>query len=268
MDVEARMESIYTSMSTLFDGFTTMVMESMIKDLCNGDAGRLFKNISASLPMMFISVPFFSSLKHLFLDRDLIKALKHEYVDSGTDAQERVLWFTDTVNDLNGVAVSLSSYMQSALDRDCNTSFVVCLPDEKAQDLLPNTLNLPLIFSHSPDFYASYTLHIPSLLNSVELICKQRPERIIISTPGPVGLLGLLMAKLLGVPSTAIFHTDFGAQAGYVFDDEIVADVVNEYTRWFYACADEIRVPTAAYMGILESQGYDSGKMRSAQAGN
>ncbi|ACN13304.1 putative glycosyl transferase, group 1 family protein [Desulforapulum autotrophicum HRM2] len=267
MDVEARMEKIYTSMATLFDGFTFMVMESMVKDLCNGDAGRLFKNISASLPMMFISVPFFSSLKHLFLDRDLITALKHEYVGPGSHGQDRVLWFTDTINDLNGVAVSLSNYMQSALDRDCNATFVVCLPDDKARDLLPNTLNLNSIFCHSPDFYASYTLHIPSLLNSVEQIYKQRPERIIISTPGPVGLLGLLMSKLMGVPVSGIFHTDFAAQAGFMFDDEIVADVINEYTRWFYACVDEIRVPTRAYMEILESQGYDHCKMRLLKRG-
>ncbi|MBI9091937.1 MAG: glycosyltransferase [Desulfobacterium sp.] len=267
MDVEARMESIYRNMASLFDGFTTMVLESMIKDFCNGDAGRLFKNISASLPMLFISVPFFSSLKHLFLDREILKELKQAYVGPTGDEPDRVLWFTDTINDLNGVAVSLSNYMQSAFDRDLNTAFVVCVPDGQEKDLLPNTLNLSPVFSYRPDFYATYTLHIPSLLNSVEQIYKQRPDRIIISTPGPVGLLGLLMSKLMGVPATMIFHTDFAAQAGYLFDDEVVAGIVNEYIRWFYACADGVRVPTTAYIRILESQGYDPGKMRLLKRG-
>ncbi len=261
MDIEERMKRIYKSMATLLDGYVRMVCESLIKDIGNGDAGRVFKNLASSLPVMFISLPFFSSLKHLFLDRDLIGQLKDQYIPRSEKEHKRLLWFTDTFDDLNGVAINLRNYMRSAHERNLPIQFAVSIPEKNAHTLLPNAINLPEVFSHTPDFYDVYTLRIPSILHSVEMIYRYEPEKIIISTPGPVGLLGLLMSRLMGIPCTAIYHTDFAYQAEYIFNDEAVASLINKYIRWFYSCTDTIRVPTRQYIHILESQGYEFEKM-------
>lgn len=267
MTVEERMERIYKSMATLLDGYVHLVCESLVKDIGKGDAGRVFKNLSSSLPVMFLSLPFFSSLKHLFLDRDLIGKLKKQYIPGTETEPKPLLWFTDTFDDLNGVAINLRNYMRSAHERSLPIQFAVCIPEESAHTLLPNAFNLPEVFSHTPDFYASYTLRIPSILHSVEMIYKYRPERIVISTPGPMGLLGLLMSRLMGIPCTSIYHTDFAYQAEFIFNDEDIASLINKYIRWFYACTDEIRVPTRQYIDILESQGYAFEKMNVLKRG-
>lgn len=267
MDVEARMERIYKNMATLLDGYVAMVFESFIKDFGRGDAGKVFKNLSSSLPVMFISIPFFSSLKHLFMDRDLIGQLRERYIKENENAPKRVLWFTDTIDDLNGVAINLKNYMKSSLERNLGIKFVVCLPEKRAEQLYVNTINLPEIFSHTPEFYSSYTLRIPSILNAIEMIYTYRPEKIILSTPGPVGLMGLLMSRLMGISCAAIFHTDFACQAEYILDDEGVTALINKYSRWFYSCTDEILVPTKEYINILESQGYETEKMKALKRG-
>ncbi len=267
MDVEARMDSIYKNMATLLDGYMAMLFQSLIKDFGNGDAARLFKNISSSLPLMFISIPFFSSLKHLFMDRDLIGELKKRYIPGRGDDQKRILWFTDTIDDLNGVAINLRSYMKSFHERNPRIKFAVCVPESHDHILLPNTINLPEVFSHTPEFYDSYTLRIPSILNAVDMIYKCNPEKIIISTPGPVGLIGLLMSRLMGISCSCIYHTDFAFQAQYIFNDETITSLIHRYIRWFYSCADGIRVPTKEYMNILENQGYDREKMKVLKRG-
>ncbi|SLM32643.1 Putative glycosyl transferase, group 1 family protein (modular protein) [Desulfamplus magnetovallimortis] len=267
MDVEARMERIYQNMATLLDGYIVMLCESLIKDFSKGDAGKLFKNISSSLPLMFISIPFFSSLKHLYMDRDLIAELKERYIPCKGEEQKRTLWFTDTIDDLNGVSINLKNYMKSFEERGSQIRFVVCLPESRSHILSSNTINLPDIFSHTPEFYNSYTLRIPSILNAVENIYKYRPEKIIISTPGPVGLIGLLMSQLLGIPCSAIYHTDFAYQAEYIFNDEGISSFVHRYISWFYGCADTIRVPTAEYIKILETEGYKREKMKVLKRG-
>ena len=88
------------------------------------------------------------------------------------------------------------------------------------------------------------------------------PDRIHISTPGPVGLLGLLAAKLMNVKSVGFYHTDFALQAKEIVEDESVAHLLESYTRWFYAAMDEIMVPTAQYMTILEARGFDPKKLK------
>ena len=65
LDIETKMENIYHSMGLLLDEFFKLLLASVEEDLMQGDIGRLMKNLLISLPAFFISVPFFSSLKHL-----------------------------------------------------------------------------------------------------------------------------------------------------------------------------------------------------------
>jgi len=43
----------------------------------------------------------------------------------------------------------------------------------------------------------------------IEYIERHRFNELIISTPGPMGLTGLAAARLLGLRTTGIYHTDF-----------------------------------------------------------
>jgi glycosyltransferase involved in cell wall biosynthesis/predicted metal-dependent phosphoesterase TrpH len=261
LTVEQKMDSIYDNLADLYDDFVIMITQSMIKSAKKGEAAGLVKNFSALLPVMFITVPFFSSLKQLFLDRNLIQGLRDKYIKNGDSSENRALWFTDTIDDLNGVAVNLQNYMRTVHQRDMNVKFVVCRNENAGTMPLPNTINLPRIFSYTPDFYNTYTLNIPSLLKSVDMIYKYAPEEIIISTPGPVGIIGLLMAKLTGVKCTGIFHTDFSYQAEMILEDEGIASFVQTYLYWFYSFTDEIKVPTAEYIHILDERGFDRSRM-------
>jgi glycosyltransferase involved in cell wall biosynthesis len=98
-------------------------------------------------------------------------------------------------------------------------------------------------------------------LASLKALFHHDPDEIVISSPGPVGLLGLLMARLLRVRCTGIFHTDFSADALRISSNESMASLVDAYCRWFYSLCDEIRVPTREYIGILERRGYERSRM-------
>ena len=67
------------------------------------------------------------------------------------------------------------------------------------------------------------------------------PDRIYISTPGLVGLMGLLGAKLMNTPCTGFYHTDFTLQAKKIIEDKAVSDMLESYTKWFYSLTDKIR---------------------------
>jgi len=94
------------------------------------------------------------------------------------------------------------------------------------------------------------------------MIAFARPDKIVISTPGPVGLTGYLAARILGIPCVGVYHTDFTKQAEEVIDDRQMVDVVGHYINWFYARMDTILVPSQFYMTRLADQGHDRARMR------
>jgi glycosyltransferase involved in cell wall biosynthesis len=140
---------------------------------------------------------------------------------------------------------------------------VGCLtPEELQRPLPPGLINLPCIYAVTPKFYDAHTLRVPSLLRAVDQIAALHPDRIVISTPGPVGLVGLAAARLLGVPCVGVYHTDFARQAEAITGDPQMASLVEAYTHWFFARMDELRVPSHAYMNMLADHGMDRRRMK------
>ncbi|GAB6147405.1 glycosyltransferase [Desulfocicer niacini] len=262
LDVDTKMNNIYHSMGLLLDEFFKLLLSSLEEDLLQGDIGRLMKNLLITLPAFFISIPFFSSLKHLSHDRVLLAELGQRYNGHKDIQPHNTLWFTDTFNDLNGVSITLERFCLESAKRDLNLTFVTCRgTDSLTADFPTNLMVLPSIHTITPHFYNSYSMNFPSLLSSMAQIYQCCPHRIIVSTPGPVGILGMMMAKILNIECVTIYHTDFAAQAASIFQDEALTGFIESAINRFYAFSTQIKVPTLEYMGILQRQGYPSEKM-------
>jgi glycosyltransferase involved in cell wall biosynthesis len=174
----------------------------------------------------------------------------------------RVLWFTDTIQDLNGVSYTLREIGRLAHQRGLELKIAASLGDTSpGENLPPYILNLPIIHSFKLPYYESYMLKVPSVLRSLKEIYSYDPDQVYISTPGPLGLLGLLVSRLMNVKSVGFYHTDFALQAKEIVQDKSVSHMLEAYTKWFYSAVDEIRVPTKEYIRMLEGRGFEPTKM-------
>ncbi len=259
---EARFARIYESMGRLLDEFFKMALDSLSEDFVNGDIGKVYKTLAASFPAVFISVPFFSSLSHLSRDRVLMTELRRRYRGRKGAARRKVLWFTDTFDDLNEISDTLDRFRQECQKRRFHVTFAACArdggpPRSDGTDIL----YLPCMYTRKFWFYDAESLHFPSLLLSMEIIQAQRPDRIIVSTPGPVGILGMMMAHLLGVDCVAVYHTDFAARVDGLFKDAEISGLVRFLMQRFYGLATRIKVPTLEYRRILAEQHYPVDKI-------
>lgn len=179
------------------------------------------------------------------------------------DRTKRLLWFTDTLTDLNGVSVTLrnAGWTAHRMGKDVKIVTSLSCDEQKSENLPPNVINLPYNHSFNLPYYEHLSLKIPDLVASIKLICDFNPDEIYISTPGPVGLLGLLMAKTLNAWCTGIYHTDFTMQANNIVGNAVMENMIEGGLRWFYSCMDEIKVPTKEYITILEKRGFEPSKM-------
>ena len=259
-DVEANFDMVYDRIATIMDEMTRNAINTTAATMKQGDFFSLIKEVSAAIPALFLLVPFFSSIRHMHANRSLLAELQRALP---VQQNRRILWFTDTLVDMNGPSVTLKNMGWEFYKNGIDVQIVTSLrEDEITEELPPNTINLDRVFDFKLPYYSQYSIKIPSVLKAMRTLDGFDPDEIFISTPGPMGFLGLLMAKLLNVRSVGIYHTDFTNELNEITDaDDSAVDVVEDGLRWFYSQMDEIKVPTRAYIDILASRGLDPNRM-------
>ncbi|MDZ4177876.1 MAG: glycosyltransferase [Coriobacteriia bacterium] len=258
--LEERLDVVFEAIADVSDEVLSRFVRTLSADLRSKNLGAVLGSVSSALPLTFLAVPFFSTLAHMTRSRDLLDDLRRSF-DLPYDRKERVLWFTDTIDDLNGVSVTLRTIAGVARSNGADLRLVTAR-SERVRDLPEGTIELESVGGFELPYYDRYHLEVPSVLRSIERIVELAPSKIFISTPGPVGLLGLLAARLLNVECVAVYHTDFAEQARHLTEDGSAAGFLDVYTKWFYAQVDEVRVPTQEYMRVLTDRGYETRAMR------
>jgi glycosyltransferase involved in cell wall biosynthesis len=259
---EEAIRLVYSAIAGASDRFLRLLFDALSQDLGKLDLYTMVRNVQASVPGVLLLMPFFLTLRHLSQNRVLVDRLASLLGVEKARGGRKILWFTDTLKDLNGVSVTLQEIGSLAHQRGLDLKIVTSIEPDALSDMPPNVLNLPFIHQFNLPYYESYNLKIPSVLASLKEIYRFEPDTIHISTPGPVGLLGLLTAKLMNIRSVGFYHTDFAMQAQEIVEDDAVAGILESYTRWFYSSMDEIRVPTLGYITMLRARGFDPDKMR------
>jgi glycosyltransferase involved in cell wall biosynthesis len=199
----------------------------------------------------------------MYNNREIIAQMRERLSIPMARAARKILWFTDTISDLNGVAETLKDIARLSEKTGQTVRIVAAMPENNpASDLPSNILFVPTFHSLRLPMYENLSIHFPSLLRSIEAIYKEEPTEIFISTPGPVGLLGLLASRLLKLKSTGIYHTDFTRQLERIVTDSSLPDLVERAMKWFYSMTDVIKVPTEEYIQLLTDRGYEPWKLQ------
>ncbi len=256
-----QIEEAYEALGALVDDFTGTIAQSVENGIVGKSSQGIMKYISSLLPAIVFSAPFISTLRLLNESRELHNRLSDKFHLEKPHAM-RTLWITDTFADLNGVAVTMQEISEAARAEGAPLLIVGCPTNaEKDLPITRHIMRLPCVYEFTPEFYNAYTARLPAILKSIDIIAKARPDKIVISTPGPVGLVGLAAARLLGIPCEAVYHTDFAMQAKEVAGDAQIVDIVSRYINWFYQRVDKTLVPSRHYMMQLADSGFDISKM-------
>jgi len=261
-NVERKLNIVYHKASEIADEYFRMMASNLDKDIDRISMDDLYKSVTSALPAMFVSIPFFSSFNQIYKDRELLGQLNDKYNYSEKTRKKRILWFTDTINDLNGVSVTLRTIGRLADEKGYDLKLVSSLLPEELDERLPaNLMNLKPVTSFKLPYYEKLNVKIPSLIAALEDIYDFEPDEVYISTPGPVGLVGLLASRLLSVKSTGIYHTDFTGEVAAIAKNESLTSLVEWYTKWFFDSVTELKTTSEQYIDYLEGRGIARGKM-------
>lgn len=169
-------------------------------------------------------------------------------------------WFTDTLEDVNGVANTIRR-LTSACRAHGHDLIVVTSRSTITIDDIP-IKNFPPIGEFELPEYELQKLSFPPILQMIDYIQREGFTELIISTPGPIGLTALLAAKLLGLRTSGIYHTDFPQYIRILTEDSFLETLTWSYMKWFYDALDLIYVNSEGYRRAWIDRGIAKEKLR------
>lgn len=239
-----------------------------------GDRREVIDHVLSYLLVQLAQVPYLFSLFHQNKERDMLERLEHHSSNLGggdgpLDRPLKVLQFTDTLGDVNGVSRFIQNVAklahESGRDLTVVTSTRFDVPD------YPNIKNFEPVMAMPMPKYEQLDAVVPPFVKMLRWAEQQRPDVIHVSTPGGVGVIGFIAAKMLRVPLVGTYHTDFPSYVDKLFDDHGFTKATELYMKFFYktfACVfsrseqfneEMLRVGINAEKLVTLASGIDTG---------
>ena len=176
-------------------------------------------------------------------------------------SKEYLAVFSDSLEKIDGVATWCSRFNQQASKAGRRVWFASCdkLPSHgpEAQDQQP----LPRVARFDLPLYPGFDITIPSLPATLQRLWQEGITHVEVSTPGPMGLVGLIAARLLRLPVTASYHTDLPDMISMLTGEPGLAKLARRYLGWFYRSVDRVFAFSPASRDKLVAMGVPTDKI-------
>ncbi len=177
----------------------------------------------------------------------------------------RLMLFTDTLGDVNGVSRFIRNMGHESLAAGREFLIATSTRFEVPDD--PCFYNVAPKFAMKMPKYAELDMVIPRKADLVRRADEFRPDVVHVSTPGSVGKVGRDYAKKRGIPIAGVYHTDFPAYLEHLFHDEMYGTVTAQYMKFFYKPFKLILSRSEQYMESLEKLGFSRDRMAKLEPG-
>jgi len=239
------------------------VFTRFVQEISTGNLMESIQDISSLTPILIALAPYLYAFQSQTPDRRWLKSILLpvcERLPPGLENRKRA-WFTDTLEDVNGVANTIRKMTAAGVSAGKDIVVVTCRFESAAPGGIPIKNFQPIGEFELPE-YELQKLAFPPVLQMVDYIQREKFTEVIISTPGPVGLVALLAAKTLGLRTSGIYHTDFPQYVGILTDDRSLETLTWAYMHWFYSQMDIIYVNSEHYRRCWIDRGIPADKLK------
>jgi glycosyltransferase involved in cell wall biosynthesis len=224
----------------------------------------LFDAISAALAQQFALLPYYFAVFHQNKERHLLRQLTGQNRPA-TVGTMKVGLFTDTLDEVNGVGRFIRDMSEQAMRAGRHLVVHTCSPEARIE--LANRKNFQPLLSRPLPYYPELKLNLPPVLEILEWADHQQFDAIHVSTPGPMGLCGWMVGKMLRVPVLGTYHTDFPAYVDHLTGDHRITRGTRAYMSWFYGQLAAVFTRSREYRFSLGDLGVASDKVLEIPAG-
>jgi glycosyltransferase involved in cell wall biosynthesis/predicted metal-dependent phosphoesterase TrpH len=233
-----------------------------VQQISSGNMVESMQALSAIAPILVILTPYIYGFHSQAPSRKWLQSVFKELTGEIPVALQnrKRAWFTDTLEDVNGVATTIRK--MTAAGAAAGKELVVVASRNNLQVSGIPIKNFPPIGEFELPEYELQKLSFPPILQMLDYVQRERFTEIIISTPGPVGLTALLAAKMLNLQTSGIYHTDFPQYVRILTEDSFLESVAWRYMHWFYGQLDTVFINSEEYRQSWIKHGFDPAKLK------
>ncbi|MFL6515919.1 MAG: glycosyltransferase [Chthoniobacterales bacterium] len=238
------------------------LFKKFVQQISTGNLVESMQALSAIAPIIVILTPYIYGFHSQAPSRNWLRQVFQDLTGTIPPAlqNQKRAWFTDTLEDVNGVATTIRKMAAEGAAAG-KTLTVVTSRSELQIDDIPIKNFRPIGEFELPE-YELQKLSFPPILQMLDYIqCEQFTE-IIISTPGPIGLTALLAAKMLNLKTSGIYHTDFPQYVRILTEDSFLESIAWKFMHWFYGQLDTVFVNSEEYRQSWVNRGLDPAKLK------
>jgi glycosyltransferase involved in cell wall biosynthesis len=238
-------------------------VESVQRALASGNFASLFDALSTVAAHQFVLLPYYFSMFHQNRERnDLSRITGHGGRRGPQDL--RVGVFTDTFDETNTAARFVRAMGSQAQGLGRQLIVHTCT-DAPTFTATAYRKNFAPMLSRAMPMDGQLKLVLPPLLEILEWVDRQQFDAIHVDTPGPMGLCGWMVSRMLRVPLIATYHTDFPESVHTLSGgDYRLSSAATGYVRWFYGQATAVLARSKHYQKKLGDLGIDGSRLRLA----
>jgi hypothetical protein len=248
--------------SHIANELTYRLIAQFQRRIAKGNLIDAFQTATGLLPVGFGILPYVVAFGQQAPDRAMLAQVARDFTGEVPRPlrNEKRAWFTDTLEDVNGVARTIRAMAHAASASGADLT-VVTSRSKLLIDDIPIKNFAPVGEFEIPE-YELQKLSFPPFLDMLDYVQREGFTELIISTPGPIGLCALGCAKLLGLRTSGIYHTDFPQYARFLSDDAFMETLVWNYMQWFYGQVDMVYVNSEFYRRRWVDRGIAPEKLR------
>jgi glycosyltransferase involved in cell wall biosynthesis len=238
---------------------------TVLDQLTGGHLFNLFQSLGSVGALYALLSPYFFAFSNFSNNRQFARKVSRHFLETDPltdrpDGPFKVAHFTDTFNEINGVALTLRQQVAMARKNGKKLTVITCdSSDHEAEEGIKNFK--PVGFYELPE-YQELKLFFPPFLEMLAYCYEEKFTAIHSATPGPIGLAALGIAKILKLPIYGTYHTALPQYARYLTEDKAVEDWMWRYMLWYYDQMDTIYVPSKSSGQELIEKGCDPQKIR------
>ena len=232
---------VMAAIRSTHDGLIGRAFDELVDGIGDLDMYRAIGGVRDLLGGLASATPFLFSARHFGVQtRDARSVLARWTSSPPPPRVRRLAIFSDSLEQVDGVTSSLRRFVRRAVADGFEVRVPYCgarPPDDSSAGVY---LPLPSCSTRATAIYDGMQFHLPSLLGTIDWLWRQDITSVELATPGPMGIVGLCAARLLGLPVTASYHTEVIELARELSSSRVLHTVSRQLVAWFYGAVDRV----------------------------
>jgi glycosyltransferase involved in cell wall biosynthesis len=238
------------------------LFEKFVQQIRTGNVIESIQALSGIAPILVLLSPYIYGFHSQAPSRKWLREIFRQMTGSIPPAlqNQKRAWFTDTLEDVNGVANTIRKMTAAGVAAGEKLIVVTSRLDLQVDDI-PIKNFRPIGEFELPE-YELQRLSFPPILQILDYVQREQFTEIIISTPGPMGLTALLAAKMLNLQTSGIYHTDIPEYVRILTEDRFLESLAWSYMHWLYGQTDTVFVNSEQYRKCWIDRGFAPEKLK------